>query len=46
MLANEVARNEKELHLCQRKYALELFNDCGYVASKSCPTTMDSNKVS
>ena len=41
-LGFEVARNLSRIHICQRKYALDILNDSGMLASKLVTTPMDS----
>ena len=42
-LGIEVARNEKGLFLCQRKYALEIVEECGLVGAKPVEFPMETN---
>ncbi|KAK6161577.1 hypothetical protein DH2020_004958 [Rehmannia glutinosa] len=42
ILGIEVARNKQGIHLCQRKYALDLINETGYTNCKPSITPMDS----
>lgn len=44
ILGTEVARTDSGVHLCQRKYALDLIDSCGYLSSKPCSTHMDSKQ--
>ncbi|XP_015963387.1 uncharacterized mitochondrial protein AtMg00810-like [Arachis duranensis] len=40
-LGMEMARNSKGIHLCQRKYALDIIKEFGYLNCKSVSTPMD-----
>lgn len=42
-LGIEVPRNPQGLLLCQRKYALEIFDECGILGSKPVEFTIDTN---
>lgn len=39
-LGLEIARNKTGIHLCQRKYALEILSDCVLIAAKPLSTPM------
>lgn len=39
----EIARSKPKIHLCQRKYALEILSDCGLLAAKLASTPMAKN---
>lgn len=41
-LGFEIARSNKGINLCQRKYAVDLLNDTGMLPAKPCSTPMDS----
>ncbi|KAK6115540.1 hypothetical protein DH2020_007809 [Rehmannia glutinosa] len=40
-LGIEIARNKQGITLCQRKYALDLLTESGYLGCKPCSTPMD-----
>jgi hypothetical protein len=40
-LGLKIAKSEQGIHLCQRKYALQLLNDTGFTASKPASVPMD-----
>ncbi|XP_020207841.1 uncharacterized protein LOC109792812 [Cajanus cajan] len=40
-LGFEIARSQSGINMCQRKYALDLLQDSGQLASKPCNTPMD-----
>lgn len=42
ILGIEIARSDTGLHLCQRKYTLDLLDSSGYLGCKPCSTPMDS----
>jgi len=42
-LGIEVARNAQWLFLCQRKYALEIINECGLLGSKPVDSPIELN---
>lgn len=42
-LGLEIAKSTKGIHLCQRKYAVQLLQDIGYISAKPLPIPMDPN---
>lgn len=40
-LGLEIARSFKGIHLCQRKYVLQLLQDTGFISTKPSPIPMD-----
>lgn len=42
-LGLEIAKSTKGIHLCQRKYAVQLLQDTGYISAKRLPIPMDPN---
>ena len=43
-LGLEIARNASGLHVCQRKYVLDLLSETGFLSCKPIATPMDSSK--
>ena len=42
-LGFEVGKTKKEIHLCQRKYALDILDEAGMLNSKPCQTPLMNN---
>lgn len=42
-LGLEVARSKAGIHLCQRKYALDILSECSLLAAKPLSTPMQKN---
>lgn len=40
-LGLEIAKSPRDIHLCQRKCALQLLSDIGFIAAKPLPVPMD-----
>jgi len=42
-LGFEVSRSKKGIHMCQRKYTLDILNETGMINNKPCQTPLMSN---